>query len=85
MEVEETTQRSPSIYTEPQMENLDEVQINSEFPDRVVLIGAQLTAPLHEELIALLYEHQDYFAWSHADMTGIDPSIITHRLQVGPS
>lgn len=84
-EEEETTRQSPSTYAELQIENLDEVQINSEFPDRIVLVGAQLAAPFREELIALLCEHQDCFAWSHADMTGIDPSIITHQLQVDPS
>ena len=25
------------------------------------------------------------FAWSHEDMLGIDPSVITHRLNVHPS
>ena len=27
----------------------------------------------------------DVFAWSHKDMPGIDPSVITHRLNVCPS
>ena len=27
----------------------------------------------------------DVFAWSHEDMSGINPSVITHRLNVSPS
>ena len=27
----------------------------------------------------------DLFAWSHENMLGIDPSVITHRLNVCPS
>ena len=27
----------------------------------------------------------DVFAWSHEDMPGIDPSVITHHLNVYPS
>ena len=27
----------------------------------------------------------DVFAWSHEDMSGIDPRVITHRLNVCPS
>ena len=27
----------------------------------------------------------DVFAWSHEEMLGIDPGVITHRLNVSPS
>ncbi|KAJ9542422.1 hypothetical protein OSB04_028928 [Centaurea solstitialis] len=30
-------------------------------------------------------EHSDCFAWSHEDMVGIDPSIISHKLNVDPT
>ncbi|KAJ9542393.1 hypothetical protein OSB04_028899 [Centaurea solstitialis] len=30
-------------------------------------------------------EHSDCFAWSHEDMVGIDPDIISHKLNVDPS
>lgn len=72
-------------YEEPQTENLDEVQLDLEFYDRIVLIGAHLDSTIREEMIALLREYQDCFAWSHADMTEIDPTIITHQLQVDPN
>ncbi|KAJ9552504.1 hypothetical protein OSB04_016549 [Centaurea solstitialis] len=30
-------------------------------------------------------EHSDCFAWSHEDMVGIDPNVISHKLNVDPS
>ena len=35
-------------------------------------------------LIEFLKQHHDCFAWSHKDMTGIDPDIAVHKLQVDP-
>ena len=29
--------------------------------------------------------NQDVFAWSHKDMSGIDPSVIVHRLNMNPA
>ncbi|KAI3759391.1 hypothetical protein L6452_07168 [Arctium lappa] len=34
---------------------------------------------------ASLIEYADCFAWTHEDMVGIDPEVITHRLNVDPS
>jgi hypothetical protein len=31
-----------------------------------------------------LKDNKDIFAWSHEDMPGIDPSIISHKLNVNP-
>ena len=38
-----------------------------------------------QKLVQFLRENVDVFAWSHEDIPGIDPSIITHRLNVYPS
>ena len=38
-----------------------------------------------QDLIQFLRKNIDVFAWSHEDMLGIDPSVITHRLNVHPS
>ncbi|KAH6785375.1 hypothetical protein C2S51_037830 [Perilla frutescens var. frutescens] len=67
-------------YEEPEIEDLDEVQIHPELSDHRVSIGSRLTSDIKEQLIAFLKEHHDCFTWSFEDMTGIDPSIITHKL-----
>ena len=38
-----------------------------------------------QDLIHFLKKSIDVFVWSHEDMSGIDPSVITHRLNVYPS
>ena len=38
-----------------------------------------------QDLIHFLKKSIDVFVWSHEDMPGIDPSVITHRLNVYPS
>lgn len=56
----------------------------SQFPRPCSSFGARLEANQRVELITFLMEHHDCFAWSHTDMTGIDPSIITHQFWVDP-
>ena len=35
-----------------------------------------------QDLVKFLRRSTNVFAWSHEDMPGIDPSVITHRLNV---
>ena len=66
------------------MEELDEVKIHPDFPDHKVQIGSRLDPEMRAKLIEFLSHNYDCFAWSHADMTGIDPEVIVHKLQVDP-
>lgn len=54
--------------------------LDSPFPDHVVRIGATLSLELQNQVIDVLKANQDYFAWSHEDMTGISPDVITDKL-----
>jgi len=45
-----------------------------------VKIGTGMTAPIREELIALLKDYQDIFAWSYQDMPGLSSDIVQHKL-----
>ena len=38
-----------------------------------------------ERITHLLREYQDIFAWSYADMLGLDLSIVEHALSIDPS
>ena len=40
---------------------------------------------MKQDLGQFLRKSIDVLAWSHEDMPGIDPSVITHRLNVYPS
>ena len=36
-------------------------------------------------MVEFLKKNKDIFAWSHTDMVGISPTIITHNLNIDPS
>jgi hypothetical protein len=54
-------------------------------PEKTTKIGANLPPQIKESLIQFLKSNMDVFAWSHEDMPGINPSIISHKLNVNPS
>nr|XP_027093621.1 uncharacterized protein LOC113714021 [Coffea arabica] len=58
---------------------LDEVN-----PDQVVQVGAGLPSPLKEEMISLIKDHRDIFAWSADEVVGVPPELMTHQLNVNP-
>ncbi|KAK0572860.1 hypothetical protein LWI29_038236 [Acer saccharum] len=66
------------------MEDLDEVSIDPDQPDRKVFIGSRLPDDIRKQLVEFLRERRNSFAWSHEDMIGIDPEVMVHRLQVDP-
>ena len=51
---------------------------------RVVKICKCLSSELAEQLVGFLKKNQDVFAWTHADMVGIHPNIMCHRLNIDP-
>ena len=54
-------------------------------PKYLAYIGSKLANDLRSLLTQFLRQNKDVFAWKQADMGGIDPTIITHRLNVSPS
>ena len=66
-------------------EALEDVPLDEVDPEKSTRIGADLEGVIKKGLICFLRKNIDVFAWSHEDMPGIDPSVITHRLNVHPS
>ncbi|VFR02536.1 unnamed protein product [Cuscuta campestris] len=62
--------------------NTEEIQIDASNPERKVKIGADLQEELRTEVVQVLTRYKSLFAWSVADMPGIDRSVICHRLSV---
>ncbi|KAK9677257.1 hypothetical protein RND81_11G131200 [Saponaria officinalis] len=54
-------------------------------PGRTVIIGGGLDPTFRQDLISLLRENKYVFAYSAAEMPGIHPDVITHRLNVNPT
>ena len=43
-----------------------------------ILVLVDLTKEEESDLIALLKEYKDYFAWSYKDMKGVLPEVVHH-------
>ncbi|KAK0571955.1 hypothetical protein LWI29_023956 [Acer saccharum] len=65
-------------------EPTQEVALDPEDPGRTVKVGANLSVHVKTALIALLRNYKDVFAWSHEDMLGVDPKVISHHLSTDP-
>ena len=73
------------INTRPEpSEELEPVPLDDN-PGHLASIDSKLAEDLKSLLTHFLKQNKDVFAWKQADMGGIDPAIITHRLNVSPS
>ena len=73
------------VLTRPEpSEELEPVLLDDD-PEHLAYIGSKLVKDLKNLLIHFLRQNKDVFAWKQADMGGIDPTTITHRLNVIPS
>ena len=72
------------MVAEP-IEVLEDIFLDEENPERCTRVRADLEEKVKKDLVRFLRKNIDVFAWSHEDMLGIDPSVITHRLNVYPS
>ena len=77
MRDEVSTQPTPS-------EELNPVQLDDQ-PEHLVYIGSKLGEDIKSPLICFVKKNIEVFAWKKEDMGGIDPVVITHRLNVNPS
>ena len=64
-------------------EELEEVNLGfgSQGP-RPISISASLTEKEKSELIPLLKEFKDVFAWDYSEMPGLNPGLVVHMLNV---
>ena len=73
------------VNTQPEpSEELEPVPLDDN-PEYLAYIGSKLAEDLRSLLTHFLRQNRDIFAWKQADMGGIDPAIITHRLNASPS
>ena len=73
------------VLTRPEpSEELEPVTLDDD-PEHLAYVGSKLEKDLKDLLTQFLRQNRDIFAWKQADMSGIDPSVITHRLNTNPS
>ena len=71
------------MVAEP-IEVLEDISLDKKNPERCTRVEANLEEKVKKDLIHFLGKNINVFAWSHEDMPGIDPSVITHCLNVYP-
>ena len=73
------------VNTRPEpLEELEPVQLDDN-PEHLAYIGSKLAEDLRSFFTHFLKQNKDVFAWKQEDIVGIEPTIITHRLNVSPS
>ena len=72
------------VVVEP-IEALEDISLDENNPKRYTRVGTDLEEKIKKDLVRFLKKNINVFAWSHEDMPGINPSVITHRLNVSPS
>ena len=66
-------------------EVLEDIPLEEGNPEKFTRIGTSMKEKTKQDLVQFLRENIDVFACSHEDMSRIDPSVITHHLNVYPS
>jgi hypothetical protein len=61
---------------------LEEIDIGDGDKPRPTFISTNLDSNFREELIKLLKEYKDCFAWDYSEMPGLDHSIVEHRVPI---
>ena len=72
------------VTVEP-TEVLEDVLLYESNPEKFTRIRASMEKKTKQDLVQFLKKSNDVFTWSHEDMSSIDPSVITHCLNVYPS
>ncbi|GKC21031.1 reverse transcriptase domain-containing protein [Tanacetum coccineum] len=68
--------------TEPVYEWEEKILVNPAFPEQAITIGTQISTKCREQLIRLLKDIMDVFAWQPSDMAGVSRRLIRHALNV---
>ena len=82
--VDELDMRDEVLTRLEPSEELEPVSLDDD-PEHLAYIGSKLAEILKSLFTQFLRQNRDVFAWKQADMRGIDPTVITHRLNTSPS
>ncbi|XP_071740814.1 uncharacterized protein [Rutidosis leptorrhynchoides] len=61
------------------------VVVNLEYPNQKIKVSLNISADTKKQIVQLLMEYMDVFAWCENDMTGIPHHIAEHKLNVNPA
>jgi len=65
---------------EPASEKLEVINLGNKQEKKELKIGTLVTTEERNKLVSLLHEYADVFAWTYADMPGLDTDIVVHKI-----
>lgn len=66
-----------------QGEKLDEVNVAAQGEElRPIFVSANLSKEMRERIFCLLKEFKDVFACTYAQMPGLNPQLVSHKLNI---
>lgn len=68
----------------PHQEFVEAINLGTKEKKQEVKIGTSISGGTRYNLITLLREYKDVFAWSYQDMSGLDEDIMVHKLLLKP-
>lgn len=77
-----STEHREELQAQP-VESLEEIPLWEDLKERTVRIGTNLAKLSNKTLMEFLRANNKVFTWLHEDMPGIDPRVITHKLNIG--
>ncbi|KAG5528960.1 hypothetical protein RHGRI_029577 [Rhododendron griersonianum] len=83
-EIRSLIEREDERHAQPVKEEVVSINLRDEGNPQMTQISSALSAKERQALVNLLKEFVDVFAWSHADMPGIDPENVEHRIPFYP-
>ena len=63
---------------------LEEIEIGKGDRSRPTFVSENLLADYKKQLIELLKEYSDFFAWEYHEIPGLSRDIVEHRLDIRP-
>ena len=68
----------------PYQEVTELVNLGTNDEKKEVKIGSSLDPSAKKDIVDLLREYVDIFAWSYQDMPGLSTEVVEHQLPMGP-
>lgn len=91
MEIEKDVEHFDKLIEEqkhrrakPLKEEITSINLGTNSNPQEVKIGSTLSPQERDEMMKLLREFKDVFAWSYEDMPGLDPEIAVHKIPLKP-
>jgi len=66
----------------PTEDKVTQINLRNETNPKPIFMSKSLSPSEKEDLISLVREYIDVFAWNYKDMPGLDPQVAMHRLNI---